>query len=266
MRERGFYFAASQRKQRTFELYRRMQRELLSCEACSEAELRGFIRNRKLMRVYAGLLHPKPSLVSFLESADAEMVFPKFVELPAELREVIYGLHFEDISEMLPSAPQQPPVTRVSRQIRRESLPLSYSTCTLKIWVDQAEFLLWRLTSISATIENLLQHTPYAMFRRIKSLRVVTSVCNLGQHGQYYTLTEWVIRMGGVTESVKLIAKDRPQFWDRTENDAYGQWVEGITASFVGVVGGIMARRGKAGLKHGDIRDVAKAFVRVEGH
>jgi len=31
-------------------------------------------------------------------------------------------------------------------------------------------------------------------------------------------------------------------------------------------VGGIMARRGKAGLKHGDIRDVAKAFVRVEGH
>ena len=104
----------------------RCQRGLLSYERCRADELRAFCVARKVA------LPTKKTKVSdlreMLRTADDEATFPHFMELPAELRNRVYELHFRDYDE-ISTRHQQPPITKVP-QIRAEALPLFYRCMT----------------------------------------------------------------------------------------------------------------------------------------
>ncbi len=58
-----------------------------------------------------------------------------FLKLPLELREQIYNFHISSIPYNDRKSQQEPPLTQVSRAVRRESLPIYFSHCTLPIQI-----------------------------------------------------------------------------------------------------------------------------------
>ena len=132
----GYHCPTRTETLRLVEMASRAERGLLPYGACTLRELQSFIVQR-------GLLTPevrKPGmwqLTTVLETADDEAVFDRFVDLPPELRAHIYTLHFDSLPAL--EDPAQPPITRVSRSVRKESLPLFYKTCTFKLEDDIKE-------------------------------------------------------------------------------------------------------------------------------
>lgn len=71
------------------------------------------------------LLHPRIPAMTDLADSDKD--------LAAELRIMIYTFHLQDLDTQSAELPITPPLTQVSRQLRSESLPLFYSTCSLSL-------------------------------------------------------------------------------------------------------------------------------------
>ena len=69
--------------------------------------------------------------MEILEEADENMGFERLLDLPPELRVLIYGFYFDSLPKL--REPVQPPLSQVSRLLRQESLPVFYSTCTFKL-------------------------------------------------------------------------------------------------------------------------------------
>lgn len=105
----------------------RRARGLLIYENCLVRELKGFIQARGL-KLPKGSRVKKEHLVAVLEQADEDPKFHKFRDLPAELRNNIYGKYFDALPS-LPLQPYQPPLTLVP-SLRAESLPFFWDNCT----------------------------------------------------------------------------------------------------------------------------------------
>jgi len=122
---KGYQCPKNANKDRLMEAVGRYERGLLSFEKYSADELREFCLARKIS------LPPKrmtvPRLTLMLENADenVEATFPRFMELPAELRNRVYELHFRDYDE-ISTEYDQPPITEVCA----ESLPVFYKCVT----------------------------------------------------------------------------------------------------------------------------------------
>lgn len=95
-------------------------------------ELREMVVGRRGPVFESSTRSVRAKYIEWLEDADEQPTFPRFMELPAELRELVYQHHFASYPEVL-SSPCQPPISMVSKQIRRESLPLFYSECQFAI-------------------------------------------------------------------------------------------------------------------------------------
>ena len=104
-----------------------MKRGLLSYDACSIDELRRFVEARSLP-LPKQFFQSKADFINALELDDDEGCFPKFTDLPAELRVRIYAMVFGKVQVI--RVPRQPPLSQVSRQLRQEVLPIFFSTCT----------------------------------------------------------------------------------------------------------------------------------------
>ncbi|KAK6416596.1 hypothetical protein LTR95_017439 [Oleoguttula sp. CCFEE 5521] len=72
-----------------------------------------------------------------LHAADDEATFSLLFALPKELRIQIYEYYCSYFERDVLYAPAQPPLTRVSRQLRREVLPVFYSRCIFNLHVAQ---------------------------------------------------------------------------------------------------------------------------------
>jgi hypothetical protein len=126
----------------------RKERGLLDYEKCTIMELISSIQSRGLNMPIAtqpklstqdtlgtdesdqGLVEPnKKDCIAILQKADDEAVFPRFLELALELRTLIYQKYHEDFDQ-LPTLTYQPPLSRVSNQVRAEALPIFYSDST----------------------------------------------------------------------------------------------------------------------------------------
>lgn len=138
LESRHFTFLKSSSLHRLRYLCTRAQRGLISYDKRPVAELRRFCTQRGIQvptKVY------KIILVLFLERDDEQVTFPRFMELPPELRVMVYGFSFNVLrgtpralraaNETLKLMP--PPVTLVSRTLRKESLPLFYVSGTLEL-------------------------------------------------------------------------------------------------------------------------------------
>ncbi|KAK3647820.1 hypothetical protein LTR56_007794 [Elasticomyces elasticus] len=68
-------------------LWLRFTRGLLPYTTCSNSELRRFCQQRGLKAIEGAM---RESLISVLENADDEPVFERFLDLPPELRAIIF--------------------------------------------------------------------------------------------------------------------------------------------------------------------------------
>lgn len=106
----------------------RYQRGLMSYEGCSVNELHAFCKARGLSAKGASASR----LAHALKQADDLITFPRFFDLPAEIRNVIYELHLHGF-DPFKTQHFQPPLTLASRQLRSEALPLFYDCATFEL-------------------------------------------------------------------------------------------------------------------------------------
>ncbi|KXS99828.1 hypothetical protein AC578_8875 [Pseudocercospora eumusae] len=98
----------------------------------SDDDLRALVRSRGVdaSHVICGnKVGTRGDLLSLLKNADMNPRFEKFSDLAAELRNKIYEHYFSEIRQSL-YAPSEPPITRVSRDIRQETIKMYYDSCT----------------------------------------------------------------------------------------------------------------------------------------
>ncbi|KAK4496620.1 hypothetical protein PRZ48_012600 [Zasmidium cellare] len=94
-------------------------------------ELQRFIRDRRLQPP-----NDPPSradCIAVLEKADESQTFDRFLDLPPELRERIYGMYMAEFPRTL-TFPTQPPLTLTSRLLRKEALPLFFKETAFNLY------------------------------------------------------------------------------------------------------------------------------------
>lgn len=118
------YCTAGSKKERVIRLRHRADRGLPSYDRTNNKELRN-IASRRWPNSSTLNETSRRELIEMMEQADEEgQKFGRFLELPPELRVRIYELHFESFGTVY--GPSDPPITKVSRVVRQESLALFY--------------------------------------------------------------------------------------------------------------------------------------------
>lgn len=152
----------------------RCERGLLSYEKYSADELRGFCLARKISLPSKRMTVPRLALMLEDADDDVEAAFPRFMELPAELRNRIYEQHFCDYDE-IDTEHEQPPITEVFA----ESVPVFYK-CVTFTWdlslntnfcFDEHDFM---------GDSNNLTKIPAADLAQIKNFKLHWTVVSFG--------------------------------------------------------------------------------------
>ncbi|KAK3722717.1 hypothetical protein LTR37_002288 [Vermiconidia calcicola] len=136
LEELDFYAPRTARKPRLLKLLHRAECGFTSYDGLKAPELRRIAKLRGVTAA-SGKHTIKQKVIQLLETADERpfhVFFDRFANLPPELRVRIYELYFESLGAL--SCPSQPPISKVSRMLRMESLPMFYQTCRIKVKVD----------------------------------------------------------------------------------------------------------------------------------
>ncbi|KAK3722725.1 hypothetical protein LTR37_002296 [Vermiconidia calcicola] len=107
------------------EVWRRIDRGDLCYYSLPTEELKRFTKDRNLTPIK----DTRKEFITALESADEEQSFPRFLDLPAELRTSIYEYYIANLPGVLGPC-SQPPLTKTCRLIRKESAPIFYNRTT----------------------------------------------------------------------------------------------------------------------------------------
>lgn len=109
------------------------------------------------------------ALKGLLEKADDDVTFGRFSELPPELRQIVFRHYFNSLTSWVPFM-HQPPITLVSRSVRKDSLPLFFECCDFRISAD-ADFTITPCKLVpDFRTAAVIQNTSLENFARIKSL------------------------------------------------------------------------------------------------
>jgi hypothetical protein len=111
--------------------------DILNYDDCTVGELIAFTKSRSI--VVPPQVHgrfTKDSLVTALLEADEGSTFSRLLDLPPEIRNMIYEFYMDSFraapytvyETRVLLLPDQPPLGRVSRQLRQEVLPLFYES------------------------------------------------------------------------------------------------------------------------------------------
>jgi hypothetical protein len=151
-------------------LFVRCQRGLMSYEGTPLSELKLYVTQRALP-VIPGQKVTVTGLKAQLEQADEDFTFP-FSELFPELRNMVFSYYFNSFDDppryLVPRC--QPPITHVSRTVRRESLPIFYGRFNFRI-ISAACSLAHKPMWYHLHTEELLQRTTP---KHLSWLRTIT--------------------------------------------------------------------------------------------
>lgn len=109
----------------------RYQRGLMSYEGLSVSELQSLCKAKGL----SSKAKTVTRLARALEKADDNATF-RLLDLPPEIRTMIYELHFSDLADIHTSY-VQPPLALASRQLRAEALPLFLGCVTFVYTINK---------------------------------------------------------------------------------------------------------------------------------
>ena len=176
LHRRGFHHKKSEHLARLKALAERCDRGHPSYEGYSVAQLRGFAKERGQKTTLPRKTNKK-QLVRQLEDADHlsdtfedSREFPRFLELPPELRNAVYVFYFKDL-KVVPQRFSQPPLCTVSRELRAESLGLFYEHSTFSLSMTRPLLKIGN-AMINRQSKLLRDNIPLSDFTRIKHLRV----------------------------------------------------------------------------------------------
>ena len=237
LQELGFYHKKSEKLARLEGLVERCNRGHISYEACYVAKLRQLVKDRGLEMTLPRKA-AKKQLVQHLEDADdrddaaqGSRNFPRFLELPPELRNVVYEYYFKALG-VIPQRFSQPPLCKASRELRVESLELFHEHSTFKISMTRC-LLYTGDVLINKQTKLLCDNTD---FTRIKHLSVELEI------GSFISAVGiWTIDLTG-GKSIANSSCKRQQEMQR-------------------VVDSIMAREGLNKLRKSDLADFRYAFA-----
>lgn len=136
LRSRGVNSHSAKTKKQLIDRLIKMHHQPVVYDGFTQKELAVFFEQRGL----APALHstkeaqrrPRPDMVKVLEQADRDATFP-LQDLPLELRHMVYKLALTASITLEKQA--EPPLTRVSKVIRAECLPVYYRSNTFPIIV-----------------------------------------------------------------------------------------------------------------------------------
>lgn len=134
IRERGYVTEVKKlEKGDLVKLLQRQDRGLPCYDRCSDKELKRFTTARNLQCYLESNKSEQMSkllrdlAIQTLTEADDNPSFNKFMDLPPELRIRIYEYYNREFPDAL-YFPTKPPLSRISRQVRQEMLPVFFST------------------------------------------------------------------------------------------------------------------------------------------
>lgn len=159
LQAKGLAFKSSISKEELVEVQQRLDRGLLHYNdvRITEQQLSTFIRARKLRMPTSGT---RKAMVAVLLGADEVIGLDKLDQLPAQLRDRIYKFHIGSlpIHKHL-GFPTQPPITSISTLLRKEALPLFYSSMYFKLhFVFANTAMRWATTFRRADFDLALRH------------------------------------------------------------------------------------------------------------
>ncbi|CAK3867272.1 Hypothetical predicted protein [Lecanosticta acicola] len=182
-------------------MFERGQRGLLIYDNCDTWELRGFCVTRLL--VVARLAHRnREELIAFLENEDEKAEFQYvwtsklcqsmdltssslFEDLLPELRIQIYAHYTKSLEREHYGSPRnriaaEPPITKVSRLLRREALPVFYNVFEFAVAVPNL------LDDTKDAAALFFERAPVSVMERIGKLRVHGFVVRPGHDYKVY--------------------------------------------------------------------------------
>jgi hypothetical protein len=178
-------------------------------------------------------------LVKLLLSADEAISFPKFMELPPELRLLVAQFYLDDLHKDGPLlAPVQPPLTRTSRYLRKEVLPLFSKTVTFAIEIARPLSIDRFATSPWRTYESALWMACPAnsLFLCPNSIAWLHSLTPEPMAG----IKEFVVRYQGWCD-MRISVKDYPVLRQAIANYDKGR----LNNSGEGEISAVFQRHGK---------------------
>ncbi|KAF7186707.1 hypothetical protein HII31_11939 [Pseudocercospora fuligena] len=219
-------------KQQYAEHIARYQHHRLLYKKCSLEELKRFAHDRGLA-VTNSSRREIAKFTSMLTDADSNSCFHHFMDLPPELRLVIYEHHFAAFAGRL-TYPSQPPLARVSRGLRLEVLPVFYQQCRFTITYQSRN----AGPPFRATLEThaFLSTISYAHFGKICNIKIDIYAADLRVVGSLImkkTNSRWTIIMAGFSaekteavesalkETTNVMCDDRGKARELTRDDIY---------------------------------------------
>ncbi|GIZ47052.1 hypothetical protein CKM354_001015300 [Cercospora kikuchii] len=207
----------------------RLDRQLLSYFSCSVTELQQYVtaRGLQLEQSRRSLVN---KLITALETADANPSFKYLLDLPPELRVLIYGFYMSNFDSTLQS-PTQPPLTKVSTQIRQESLPIFYNTCTFGLalvaqqklpppGIGSGWHLVWH-PDTDTYLKSLLPES-LAMMRSFH-IQIVTSI-GRGHVSNQNSRSVFKVRIGNRKNSCVVELIERPHLFNTIHPWVFARW------------------------------------------
>lgn len=177
LRDGNYSVLKSVNNSRLRALYVRCQRGLLSFEGMAPHLLRLYATQRGL--TVASAATPN-SIKAQLEQADDDATFDRFTDLPPEIRQVVYQYYFDSsLANETPRYKYQPPLTMISRTVRRESLPLFYDCWRIDITSEGPLTDPYKFRP-SAITTRLLQSIAAQDLARVKSIQLWFNALSTG--------------------------------------------------------------------------------------
>jgi hypothetical protein len=263
-----FYFKSSANKERLVSLLFRYKRGLLSYEGYTIAELKGFCIQRGLAIAENA---KKDIIVRYLEEEDERATFTRFLDLPAELRNRIYTMHFESFRKL--DLPTTPPITQVCRQLRQETLILFWQSC--KAIVDTGGS--FRLDEAPRCTHRLIRRKTYGyppsretfrLFSALPSLQL-GNIRKFELEGVIATPTHWVsaswdIDLGSGRSGVHVTAIEPDPSIEGCPDD-FRAWRTKYESRIKKGLEAMMAREGTAKLRRDDLQLLRRMFEAMDG-
>lgn len=170
LKSHGYHYRENAKYKELLNIVGRCQTGLLPYENFGLEELRTFHASRRLTSKATTV----SGLARALVRADEQATFENLFKLPREIRNVIYALYLEDLGEVhFPH--EQPPLTKVSRQLRAETLPKFYGSVQFVLTCLPREYYDFALVTVTSGWSSQLQlkQMPDSTFSSIRNLTLV---------------------------------------------------------------------------------------------
>lgn len=253
LKKKGYWVPSAALKADIVKMQHLVDRGLLCYEKCSNAELQTFVTDRKIVGTT-----PRDHIaltVEALKRADSELEFPRFRELPAELRIRVYHYYVSEFGDVL-TTPAQPPLSRTCKQLRNEVLPVFYASHGVQLTFQCSDTQSNIFRPDDTTMLFLLNLAPenLAELRRIR-IRII-------KKGRGIYLID-VTLFGDETAAEHDITTDSSKSYNVPGMPTVKATVANLEAGFAMVLDGVCLKEGRKKLVLSDVYKLRKAIENV---